>query len=177
MVYMNPGAKWSSYNKILLEPVGFWDDPNSPVSPSDQHMLTAYFYNQLKENLQKNFTLTDQGGPGVLVLQVALTNTSSATPGLRSVSVIIPQARILNGIQSLATGSYAFVGSAEGEMKVTDSATGQLLAAAIDKRSGGMALSSAAQWKWGDGENAINYWAQRIPNRLLQLQGRAPAPQ
>jgi hypothetical protein len=175
LVYVNPSAQWSQYNKILLQPVQFWDSPNSSVSPSDQQMLTAYFYNKLKEELQKNFTLVDQGGPGVLEVQVAMVNASGATPGLRSVSVVVPQLRVLNAAQSLATGSYAFVGSAEAEAKITDSTNGQLLAAAVDKRAGGMAMSSAAQWKWGDAENAMNYWADKIANRLLQLQGRAPA--
>jgi uncharacterized protein DUF3313 len=177
MVYINPSVQWSQYNKILLEPAEFWDSPDTSVSPSDQHRLTAYFYNQLKENLQKNFTLVDQGGPGVLVLQVALINASAATPGLRSVSVVIPQARILNGIQSLATGSYAFVGSAEAEMKATDAETGQFLAGAIDQRKGGMALSTAAQWQWGDAQNAMNYWAQKMGTRLLELQGRTALAQ
>ncbi len=176
MVYVNPNAQWKRYDKILLEPVEFWDSPDTTVSPADQHMLTAYFYNQLKTDLEKDFTIADQGGPGVIVLQVALTNATTATPGLRSVSVVIPQARILNGLQSLATRSYAFVGSAEGEMKVTDALTGQLLAAAIDKREGGIALSAAAQWQWGDAENAMNYWAQKISARLLELQGRSPSP-
>jgi hypothetical protein len=175
MVYTNPSAQWSQYNKILLQPVQFWDSANSSVSPADQQMLTAYFYNKLKENLQKNFTLVDQGGPGVLELQVAMVNASGATPGLRSVSVVIPQLRVLNAAQSLATGSYAFVGSAEAEMKVTDSSTGQLLAAAVDKRAGGIAMSSAAQWKWGDAENAMDYWAEKVSSRLLELQGRTPA--
>jgi hypothetical protein len=175
MVYVNPNAQWSQYNKILLEPVQFWDSANSSVSPADQQMLTAYFYNKLKENLQKNFTLVDQGGPGVLELQVAMVNASGATPGLRSVSVVIPQLRVLNAAQSLATGSYAFVGSAEAEMKVIDSSTGQLLAGAVDKRAGGIAMSAAAQWKWGDAENAMNYWADKVNRRLLELQGRAPA--
>ena len=177
MIYINPNAQWSQYNKILLEPVEFRDDSGSNVSPSDQLMLTGYFYNKLKEDMQKHFTLVDQGGSGVLVAQFALTNATAATPGLRSVSVAIPQARILNGIQSLATGSYAFVGSAEVEMKATDAVTGQLLAAAIDKREGGMALSSAAQWRWGDAENAMNYWSEKATKRLLQLQGRAVAEQ
>jgi len=174
MVYMNPSAQWSQYNKILLEPVEFWDSADSSVSPSDQHMLTGYFYNKLKEDLQKNnFTLVDEGGPGVLVIQIALTNASAATPGLRSVSVVIPQLRIINAAQSLATGSYAFVGSAEAEMKATDSVTGQFLAGAIDKRAGGIAISTAAQWQWGDAENAMDYWAEKITTRLLELQGRA----
>jgi len=161
MVYINPNVQWSQYNKIMLEPVEFWDSTNSTVSPTDQHTLTAYAHNKLKEDLQKDFTLVDQGGPGVLVLQVALVNASAATPGLRSVSVVVPQLRVINLAQSLATGSYAFVGSAEGMMKATDAVSGQLLAAAIDKRAGGVALSSAAQWRWGDAENAINYWPRR----------------
>ena len=177
MVYINPSAQWSQYNKIMLEPVQFWDSADSTVSPSDQHTLTAFAYNKLKEDLQKNFTLVDQGGPGVLVLQVALVNASAATPGLRSVSVVIPQLRVINMAQSLATGSYAFVGSAEAMMKATDAVSGQLLAAAIDKRAGGLAMSSAAQWKWGDSENAIDYWAEKIDSRLLQLQGRTTAGQ
>jgi hypothetical protein len=111
------------------------------------------------------------------VLHVAIVNASTATPVLRSVSVVVPQARILNGLQSLATGSYAFVGSAEAEMKARDATTGQLLAGAIDKRAGGMALSTAAQWQWGDAKNAMDYWANRITVRLLDLQGRAPAAQ
>jgi hypothetical protein len=177
MVYINPSAQWNQYSKVMLEPVEFWDNASTTVSPSDQHMLTAYTYNKLKEDLQKNFTLVDQGGTGVLVLQVALVNASAATPGLRSVSVVIPQLRVINMAQSLATGSYAFVGTAEAMMKATDAVNGQLLAAAIDKRAGGIALSAAAQWKWGDAENAINYWAEKIDTRLLQLQGRSPATQ
>src|SRR5215470_13361389 len=94
-------------------------------------------------------------------------------PDLRTVSVIVPQARVLNGIQSLATGSYAFVGSAEAEMNATDSTTGQLLAAAVDQRAGGMGIKSAASFEWGDSENAIDYWAEKITNRFLQLQGKA----
>lgn len=168
MVYINHEVQWSQYNKILLQPVQFWDSENSSVSPSDQQMLTAYFYNQLKQDLEKHFTLVDQGGPGVMSLEVALVSANAATPGLRSVSVIVPQARILNGVQSLATGSYAFVGSAEGEMKVVDSTNGQFLAGAIDKRSGGMALSSAAQWQWGDAQNAMNYWSQKMADRIYQ---------
>ena len=100
--------------------------------------LTSYFYNQLKTTLAKNFALVDQPGQGVLVLRVALMDATTATPGLRSISVIVPQARILNGAQSLATGSYAFVGSAEAEMMATDGVTGMVLAEAVDKQAGGM---------------------------------------
>jgi hypothetical protein len=174
LAYINPNAQWSKYTKIQLMPVEFWASGDSKISQSDQQMLTSYFYNKLQEDLAKSFTLVNQPGPDVITLRVALMDATTAVPGLRSVSVIVPQARVLNGLQSLATGSYAFVGSAEAEMKATDSMTGELLAGAVDQRAGGMGIKSAASFQWGDSENAMDYWAQKITSRLLQLQGKAP---
>jgi hypothetical protein len=75
-------------------------------------------------------------------------DATTPVPGLRSISVIVPQARILNGLQSLATGSYAFIGSAEAEMKATHSSTGAMLAGAFDQRAGGMGIKNAASFQW-----------------------------
>ncbi len=170
LVWINHSANWSSYNKILVEPVQFWASADSKVSTQDQQTLTTYFYNALKTNIAQNgFALADQPGPGVIRMQVALMDATTATPGLRTISVVVPQARVLNLAQSMATGSYAFVGSAEAEMKATDSVTGDLLAEAVDKQAGGMALKNAASFQWGDAQNAMNYWAQLIPKRLSDL--------
>jgi hypothetical protein len=173
LVWINPNAQWSSYTKIQLMPVEFWAAADSKVSSADQAVLTEYFYNQLQTNLSKNFTLVDQPGPGVITLRVALMDATTATPGLRTVSVIVPQLRVINMAQSLATDSYAFVGSAEAEMKVTDSVTGVMLAEAVDQRAGGMGIKSAASFKWGDAQNGMDHWAEKILSRLLELQGKA----
>ena len=171
LVWVNPSAQWSSYNKILIEPVQFWAAADSKVSTSDQQVLTTYFYNALKTNIpQQGFTLADQAGPGVIRLQVALMDATTVVPGLRTISVVVPQARVLNMAQSLATDSYAFVGSAEAEMKATDAVSGDLLAEAVDQRAGGMGLKSAASFQWGDAQNAMDYWAKTIPERMHQLQ-------
>ena len=174
LVWVNPNTQWATYTKIQLMPVEFWAAADSKVSTADQATLTEYFYNQLQTNLSKSFTLVDQPGPGVMTLRVALMDATTAVPGLRTISVIVPQARVLNLAQSMATDSYAFVGSAEAEMKLTDSVNGTLLAEAVDQRAGGMGLKSAASFEWGDAQNAMDYWAQKIPNRLLALQGKSP---
>ena len=177
LAYIDPNVQWSQYTKIQLMPVEFWDSADSKVSASDQQTLTTYFYNALQTELSKNFTIVNQPGPGVLQLRIALMNASSSTPGLRSLSVIIPQAKVINVAQSMVTGSYAFVGSAEAEMKATDSVTGQFLAGAVDQRAGGAGLKGAASFRWGDAENVMDYWSQKISSRLLELQGRKPAAQ
>jgi Protein of unknown function (DUF3313) len=175
-IYKNPQANWSNYTKVMIDPVTFIASSNSSVSSEDQQKLADYFYNQLKEQIGKQAQIVDQPGPGVLRLQVALTDAESATPGLRSVSVVVPQARVLNMVQSVGTGSYAFVGSATCEGQVADSVTGELLAEWIDKREGGLALSSALQWKWGDAEHAMDYWAKLLADRYVALKsGNAPA--
>jgi Protein of unknown function (DUF3313) len=175
LVWVNPNAQWSSYTKIQLMPVEFWAAADSKVSPADQTVLTEYFYNQLQTNLSKSFMLVNRPGPGVMTLKVALMDATTAVPGLRTISVIVPQARVLNLAQSMATDSYAFVGSAEAEMKLNDSITGTLLVEAVDQRAGGMGIKSAASFEWGDAQNAMDYWAQKIPNRIFQLQGKSPA--
>ena len=101
-------------------------------------------------------------------------DATTAVPGLRSISVIIPQARILNRVQSLATGSYAFVGSAEAEMKATDSTTGDFSPARSISRAGGMGIKGAASFQWGDAENVMDYWAKRINDRLMELPRQIP---
>lgn len=175
LVWINPNAQWSNYTKVQLLPVEFWAAADSKVSPDDQKVLTGYFYNSLQTNLAKNFALVNQPGPGVMTLRVALMDATTATPGLRTISVVVPQARILNAAQSLATDSYAFVGSAEAEMKLTDSVSSELLAEGVDKQAGGMGLKGAASFKWGDAQNAMDYWAQKISTRLLELKGGSAA--
>jgi hypothetical protein len=174
-VYINPNVQWSIYKKVLLKPVEFWDTPDSSVSPDNQKMLTSYFYNSLRQHLEKNFIMVDQPGPDVITFAVAIINAEGATPGLRSASLVIPQARILNYAQSLATGHAAFAGSAEAAFKATDSTTGQLLAESVDKRIGGMAVKNAAQVQWGDAEAAMDYWSEKIAERAVARGAGTPA--
>ncbi|MGO9452277.1 MAG: DUF3313 domain-containing protein [Candidatus Binataceae bacterium] len=167
--YIAPNVQWSSYTSVLIQPVQYWDSADSSVSQQDQQMLTAYLYNVLKQSAEKNFTIVDKPGPGTISIQAAIINATAATPGLRTISVVIPQARILNYGQSLATGHAAFSGSAEVAVKFTDSVSGQLLGESVDKRQGGMAVSQAAQVEWGDAESAMDAWGKLITDRAAQL--------
>lgn len=174
--YVNPNANWKQYNAILLEPVQFWAGSDSKLSPDAQQMLTTYLYNSLKENLAKqNFTLTDTPSANAVRTQVALTDVTKAVPVLRTVSVMVPQARVLNQAQELLTGSYAFSGSAEVALKATDAKTGQVLLAGIDRRGGGGNVEQAAQWQWGDAKAAIDKWTLMFTDRLAELRARAKA--
>jgi hypothetical protein len=167
--YLNPSITWSSYNKIMVAPVTFWASDDSKVSAADQQALCDYAYNVLVKDLGKNFAVVDQPGPGVMKLSIGLTDATSAIPVLRSISVVVPQARALSAIKMAATGTYSFVGSAQGAAKLNDSVTGQLLAAWADKRVGGTSIKNVDVFQWGDAENAIDYWANGLDQRLGTL--------
>src|SRR6185369_10951889 len=105
-------------------------------------------------------------GPGVMKIQVAITDASAATPGLRTISTLVPQLHALNTVQSLASGKLLFVGGAQVEGRITDSVTGQLLGEAVDHQVGGGNVETAVQWEWGDAENAMHLWAKTSADRL-----------
>jgi hypothetical protein len=95
---------------------------------------------------------------------------------LRSVSMVIPQARALGTLKYLATGTYPFVGEAQAEAKLSDGAAGQLLGEWVDKRVGGGSIKAAAQWQWGDAENAMTAWATMAAEKLSSwTSGASPA--
>jgi hypothetical protein len=62
--------------------------------------------------LGKNFTVVTDPDRGVLRFAGALTDATSGTPVLRTISVVVPQAHAVNLIKYGLTGTYAFIGSA-----------------------------------------------------------------
>lgn len=167
--YVAPDVDWSQYKAVMIDPVTFWDAADSPVSPEVQQKLCSYFYNELRKSLVKYVAVVDEPGPGVVRLQVAITNATAAVPVLRTASVVIPQMRIVNRLKELATGSFAFVGSARMEMKATDSMTGQILAEALDQQMGGNNVTTAATWQWQDAERAMDHWSDLLATRFNEL--------
>jgi uncharacterized protein DUF3313 len=168
--YMAPGVNWSQYTKVLISPVVFYASSTSTVSASDQQELTNYLYQALVKAIGAKSPLADKPGPGVMRLQVGIKDVEGATPVLRTVSMVVPQARALATLKYVATGTYAFVGGAEAEGLVEDSVTGKVLFAVMDKRVGGGSIETAAQWSQGDAENAMDKWAELAALRLSQLQ-------
>ncbi|MFM8330664.1 MAG: DUF3313 domain-containing protein [Candidatus Methylumidiphilus sp.] len=176
MRYINPAAQWTQYKKVLIAPVTFWGAETTKVSAADQQALVNYFSQKLKEEVGKKFEVVDQPGPGVLKLAVAMTDAEAATPGLRSISMIIPQAHMISNLKYLATGTFPFVGAAQAEAKVSDAVSGETLAAVVDKQIGGGSMAAGFQWQWGDAENAITDWSKRTAEKLSKWTSGAEQP-
>jgi hypothetical protein len=169
LAYISSTATFSQYNQVLIAPVTYWADSDSKLNAQQQQTLCNYAYTTLQAYFSKNFALATEPGPGIAKLTAALTDATASTPGLRSISVVEPHLRALEMVKKELTGTYAFVGSATGAAKLTDSVSGQLLAAWADQRFGGLSVKNVDVWEWGDAENAMNYWANALDQRLVTM--------
>ena len=171
LVYKNPKANWASYDKIMLDPVTVWASQDSPMAPEDTQLLADLLYTKIKDALSTDYKFVTAPGPGVMRLQVAITEADKPNVVMHTVGNIVPQLMMLSNIKKLATGTRAFAGQASVEAKMTDGATGKLLSAAVDKRGGGGGPARAFEGTGADIEHAYDYWAQKLKWRLCQLRG------
>lgn len=176
LVYLNPEARWKTYNKIMLDPVTVWlgkgavATDTGVVPPDDVRALANIFYQKVSEQLAKDYTLVQESGPDVMRLSGALTDVEHGMPVLDAVSTIHPVTHVVSEGKKLASGTHSFVGGASVEVRLVDSQTGKLLGAGIDRRAGGKTLTKGFGY-WTDVENIMEYWAAKLRWRLCTQRG------
>lgn len=149
------------YTKIILDPVVVYRQPHhmgGGNSNENAQILVNYFYNKLYLGLSKHFEIVDQPGPGTVRWQTAVTDYDQSWVALDMISTVVPQLRVVAELKGLATDKPSFVGGAQVEMKVSDSQTGKVIGAAVDRRVGSKTLTKGTD-NWADVKNAMDFWA------------------
>jgi hypothetical protein len=175
LFYRNPETDFTAYDKILFDPITLWRPPDTDLAELDEddaQRLGLLLYRKVKSELIKDYEFVDEPGPGVFRLRLAITEASDSIAPLNLITTIVPIGLVASGIKALATGTGAFVGEASLEGEITDSLTNELLIAAVDRRVG-MKTPSGSWSSWDDVEEAYDYWAQRIRERLAEERKRA----
>jgi hypothetical protein len=157
---------FTQYDKVMIVVVGFFGSAPPKVQSKDEQQLTDLFYKNVHEALAKRYQVVDEAGPGVMKVEVALLDAEAATPGARSITMVVPQLRVLSAGYALVAGRYPFSGGGQAAAKISDSMTDQVLGIGVDRRAGGGAIQTAAQWQWGDAENAIKVWSSLLANGM-----------
>jgi hypothetical protein len=168
--YENDHDKWRSYTQILLEPVQIWKGKNTELNKEDAEYLAKIAWSRLDEELRKDYKMTSDPGVGILRIQVAITEAGANMPVLDLITTLYPGTRLVSEGKRWAAGTESFVGTVSVEGKVTDSQTGELLGAAVDRRGGGKYVTKGFQ-RWTDVEEAFSYWAKQLRWRLCLGRG------
>jgi hypothetical protein len=173
LIYRNPKADWIRYDRVLLEPVTLWRSGRNslaPVPEDDLLRLASDLGNAVRRQLGAGFQLTDQAGPGVMRIRLAITEARASDPILdvlraRSEPLPPPPAGPID------PELRRFIENAAIEGEIRDSRTDQLLAAGVDRRrQGAPALDT-----WAAIGNALDVWAERLCSRLeRRTRGQQP---
>lgn len=162
LVYLNPDRQIKSYDKVLIDHVVVFFNPESEhkgVDPAQLTELAQYFHQALVGALQNRYTIVDKPGKGVLRIRTAITDVEPGSPVGGAATTIIPVGATVSLIKKSTTGSNMAVGRASMEIELVDSLSGVRLAAAIDRREGGKKVVSG---KWSAIEEAFEYWAHKL---------------
>ena len=173
LVYINPEADFSAYDKILLDDVTIWRavDSNLEDVPEDEiDELALGLHEAMVESLKEDYEIVHRAGPGTLRVRLAITEAAKSWVVMDTLTTVIPHTRLISGIQKLATGTHSFVGKASLEGEILDAQSGERLAAAVDRRAGGKSFQGLLT-SWSDVKEACHYWAGRLRDRLRAERG------
>lgn len=174
LVYVNPDADFSIYDKVILDSVSIWYTENSKlqnIPEAERDNLAHYFYSAVRKQLEKNWQIVEQPGKDTLRIRLALTEAVGATKQMNNITTYLPPARLLSEGANLTTGSHLFVGEAAGEMEILDSTTGTRIGAFVDKRTGGKHYEGAVD-KWSDVKKACDFWAELIGAEMTKRRAK-----
>jgi len=172
LVYLNPKADFAKYTKIMIDPVTIWAGKDSKLGElpeKDAQALLGYLDGKLKEELSKDYAIADKPGPDVMRLRVALTEAKGTQVVRNTLSSVVPIGMAISVLKLAATGTHTAVGEANIEGELVDSQTSERLSAAVDSRAGRKAIVSGNFTKWGDVQDAFDYWTQQLRVRLETL--------
>lgn len=152
LFYLDKKADWKSYHSIIIHPVRifFFDESKHVDIKRDELVtLTEYYSREMKAAIGERFKIVRRPGPGVLRLRVAITDVK-------------PTDVVANIISKTLIYLPVDMGEAAMEGELRDSASGEMVAAMVDRRIGSVFSSSLGYTKWGHVKDAFEDWAEQL---------------
>jgi hypothetical protein len=175
LIYEKSKDILKNYRKFIIDPVTVYLLPgaeNRGIDPDDLDRLARYFEDAITDQLlESGYEVVTEPGPGVLELEIAITNVeptggkknAALKAGATAVSVVtVPGISLL--VPRLSIGRAGI----EGDM--IDSVSGERMVAFVTGKGGRKWFSGLnAYKKWGDIEAAFRSWAKNFRKRLDEL--------
>jgi hypothetical protein len=165
--YRNPSADWAAYDKILFEPVTIWrsgDRPLEQIPEDDLKRLAAEFEHAVWARLGATRPLVTGPARGVMRVRLGITAARQADPVLDVFTFEVPPEEAVPDTLEIAPSTRALVVEAGIEGEFSDSTTGEVLAAGVDRRGDRSTLET-----WGDVRRAFDRWATWLAGRLQEV--------
>lgn len=135
--YRDAKADLTKYKAFIVEPTVVSTDPAGKwgkLSDADKQKYADMLTTALKAELTKSYSVVDQKGPGVGVIRLTLLGVKAASAAAL-VTKVTPIGFALTSVKSMAGKPGSFSGSAQVAFELMDSESGELVAAAVRRKS------------------------------------------
>ncbi|MEM8844295.1 MAG: DUF3313 domain-containing protein [Pseudomonadota bacterium] len=164
----------NKYDAIVFSPIEVWLAPDSEyqgIDPNEMKLVTDTLLQKLQESLGQNYKIVEKAGPNVMNMRIAITGVSKEKPDYIQVINLLPVKlawELGNAAYREVTSQTVDVFSAQMEMEILDSESGERLVAAIDKHEVADTRSeSTSDSDWSPMDDILSYWAETIDARLM----------
>jgi hypothetical protein len=138
-VYREPNLDPTQYKSLLIDDTAVLSGPNNDfgkTSPQDQQRLALLLTTSLNDELRKrNYHLATGPGPGVARLHTSLIGITESKPAAATLLRLNPVGLGLTALKTAQDKPAAFTGSVTISGEITDSSSGQVLAAFVATES------------------------------------------
>lgn len=174
--YVRQGISPGQYTKVIVEPVLLCKaDALSGDQLRDYQALAHNAQVLLQQELGKVANLTTQPGAGTIRIRVAIVDAVKGSPARNFVSSVMPVGLGASLLTYAGTGEWKHTGALTVQLAAFDAQSGELLGAAVDRRSGGKSAESFVDG-WAGANDALAYWARRLSVFVCRGLGRADCP-
>jgi hypothetical protein len=171
----NPKLPVSGYDKLFLDNVQIFLAPDSPykgIDSSQMQAISQTFRAAMIQTLEPEYPVVSQTGPGVMRLSMAITNLSITKKRKRLVNYT-PVGLVVGGLRSLADEfSNISLGAATVEADITDSSSGERIAARIATKPFAQAGVGEGEMSWKSLESAFGFYASEVRRTLDAAHGK-----
>ena len=168
-------AYMKRFTKVLVNPIVVYldDDRLEDVGRKNAKVIADQFYDKLRSELSKDLTLVASPGPDVLVMTAAITDLEKPNPTMNAISTVVPLASVTTSAYTYFSDKPSYQGQVAVEATMMDGGTGEILAAAQDRRLGGKGIGEKTLNSWHDLEKALIFWAEATRRSVCELQARS----
>lgn len=167
------GFLLGNYDAVVISPVELLlpEDSKADLATEDAQRLTKLFRDAVSKNLgEHGWTIAASAAPRTLTVHLALTEVTGASPIVSGAIRLVPYVGLIDMAVVLAADVHMFVGKVSTEIQVVDSMSGRVMAEGIDRRVGTRGITNLGS-TWGEVEDAMGVWAERLAKGLSKQPG------
>ena len=136
--YAQPASVFLKYRTVLIDPTTVYQGPDAQfegIDPADRSRFAQIVTEELRSEIGRSFAVPDRAQADTLRIHTTLLGAQKTTGGLATATRVTPLGFATSALKSALGKSGSFTGSVLYAVEVYDGRTGELLLAAVRRRT------------------------------------------